>query len=99
MPEVPVRTVFPATHDTDTLLQKRSKVLIRATLIFMPLLLNESLQLRKGLFNRIEIWEIGRQIQQLDAGITAHLFDSLTVTKRGIVHDENRVPLWVWLQW
>jgi hypothetical protein len=62
----------------------------------MLLVLNESLQLRKELFQSIEICEIGRQIQQLDGGITAHLFDSLTVTKRGIIHDENRVPLLVW---
>src|SRR2546421_7007208 len=95
MPEMPFRTVISPTHDADTPLKKQSKILIRAVLIFVPLLLDKSLQLRKELFNRIKIWGVGWKIQQLDACFMAHLFDSLTVMKRGIIHDKNRHRLGV----
>jgi hypothetical protein len=61
------------------------------------LLLDKGLKFCKELFDRVEVGGIRRQIQQLDASFTAHLFNSLTVIEGCIVYDEDRVLRWVWL--
>lgn len=90
MPEVSFRAFCPCAHYIDTTLEERSKFFVRAVLELVPLLLNESLQLRKELFDRVKVRRVGWQVQQLDASITAQLFDSLGVVKGSIVHDEDR---------
>jgi hypothetical protein len=56
--------------------------------MFVPLFRNESLQFYKELFDRVKIEKVRRQIH---ASFTAHLFESFTVIKGCIVHNEDRV--------
>jgi hypothetical protein len=86
---MPFRALFPSAYHTDTPLEIRWKLLVRAALKLVPLLLDESLQLGEELLDRVEVGRTRRQIRQFHASFTAHLLNSLTV--RRIVHDENRV--------
>ena len=97
LPKMPLRAFLSPSYYVYTPLEKCPEVLLRVTFILVPLLLNKGLEFCKELFDWVEVGRIRRQIQQLDASFTAHLFNSLTVMEGCIVHNEDRVLRWVWL--
>jgi hypothetical protein len=82
MLKMTLRATLPPSYYVYTLLEKCPEVLLRATLILVPLLFDKSLEFCKELFDWVEVGGIRRQIQQLDASLTAHLFNSLTVSRQ-----------------
>jgi hypothetical protein len=55
MPEVPPRAFFPSSYYTDAPLEICSKLFVRTLLEFVPLLLDERLQLGEELFDWVEV--------------------------------------------
>jgi hypothetical protein len=97
MPKMTLSATLSPSYYVYTLLQKCSEVLLGVTFELVLLLLDKSLEFCKELFDWVEVGGIRRQIQQLDASFTAHLFNLLTVMEGSVVYDEDRVLRWVWL--
>jgi hypothetical protein len=91
MLKMTLRATLSSSYHIYTLLEKCFEVLLRATLILMPLLFDKSLEFCKELFDRVEVGGIRRQIQQLNASFTAHLFNSLTVIEGYIIYNKDGV--------
>ena len=55
IPKTSFRIFFPTSYHTDTPLEIRSYLFVRAALKLMPLLLNKSLQLGEELLDQVEV--------------------------------------------
>jgi hypothetical protein len=62
MPEMTSSTLLSASHHTNTPFKEQLEILMWVVLTLMPLLLDEGLEFRKELFNRVKVWPIRRQV-------------------------------------
>jgi hypothetical protein len=95
MPEVRFSDVFPAARDADAPLEKCRKVLLRVALVLLPVLLDETFQDAKKVFDRVEVGRVRRQELQLHACAVAQLPDAIAVVERRVVHDQHRLRFWL----
>jgi hypothetical protein len=87
MPEMTPRALFSSSHHIHTPFAKHSEARPGVLFVYFPALLDERLQLSKEFFNKIQVGQVLRQVQQLDACRLAYLLDPLASMIRRVVHD------------
>jgi hypothetical protein len=85
--------ILSLTHNVDTPPQKHIEALSWRFFEYLPALLDESLQFRKELFNRVEARRVRRQIEQRHTSFLAHLPQLIRLVERCIVQHKHRVSV------